>query len=113
MLICLDFDDTFTEDPLLWSMFTQNAKERGHTVIFVTGRSPEGVPHRKPNLGNNSDIEAYAQREGIRIVYCNLQPKRACVKAAGYETKNSIWIDDNPFMVDHHYDEKSLVVIGG
>jgi hypothetical protein len=38
MRIGLDFDGTYTRDPLLWDRFIDAAKEHGHEVICVTMR---------------------------------------------------------------------------
>ncbi len=39
MIICIDYDDTYTRDPSLWDSFISNVKHRNHTVICVTMRS--------------------------------------------------------------------------
>tara|TARA_R110002126_G_scaffold192495_8_gene340675 strand:- start:846 stop:1172 length:327 start_codon:yes stop_codon:yes gene_type:complete len=79
-IIALDFDDTFTSDPTLWTAFVLKAKLRLHTVTFVTYRPP---------LGNNSDIEYEADCLGIDIVYTGGVQKQHCFDA-------DIWIDDSP-----------------
>lgn len=38
MLIALDYDGTFTEDPTLWVSFIAMAQAHGHDVIGVTMR---------------------------------------------------------------------------
>ena len=80
MNIALDFDETFTADPSLWTAFITKARTRLHTVTFVTCR---------PANGNNSDIEYESERLGIRIVYTAGRQKQHCFKA-------DIWIDDSP-----------------
>lgn len=40
MNISVDFDDTYTRDPILWDEFISRAQERGHTVYCVTAREP-------------------------------------------------------------------------
>jgi len=40
MLIALDYDGTYTEDPVLWDLFISTAKERGHDVKILTMRYP-------------------------------------------------------------------------
>jgi hypothetical protein len=80
MIIALDFDETFTEDPSLWTAFIVKAKTRLHTVTFVTYR---------PSNGNNSDIEYEAECLGLDIVYTAGKQKQHCFKA-------DVWIDDSP-----------------
>lgn len=80
MKIALDYDQTFTNDEGLWISFVKNAKDRGHSVTFVT--------FRKEN-GNNQDILADAELLGIDIVFCNFKQKASQFIA-------DIWIDDSP-----------------
>jgi len=56
------------------------AKEQGHSVTFVT--------YRSPYVGNH-DIEADANELGIDIVFTSGKQKRHCFKA-------DVWIDDSP-----------------
>lgn len=80
MIIALDFDETFTEDPTLWTAFVVKAKIRLHTVTFVTYRD---------SRWGNSDIEGEADCLGIDIVYTAGKQKQHCFKA-------DVWIDDSP-----------------
>lgn len=41
LLIALDYDKTYTADPVLWETFIAAAKHRGHSVIIATMRYPE------------------------------------------------------------------------
>ena len=38
MLIALDYDGTYTADPVLWDRFVEHARERGHEVKILTMR---------------------------------------------------------------------------
>ena len=38
MVLSLDFDDTYTRDPVFWDTMIRLAKSRGHTVYCVTMR---------------------------------------------------------------------------
>jgi len=40
MNLSVDFDDTYTRDPILWDQFIELAQSRGHTVYCVTAREP-------------------------------------------------------------------------
>lgn len=83
MKFALDYDGTFTEDNALWAHFVDKAKERGHSVTFVTFRTPEC---------GNQDIEADAQLLGIDIVYTSGGQKADHFKA-------HVWIDDMPDLI--------------
>jgi hypothetical protein len=41
MNIGLDYDDTFTRDPIGWTIFVRNFVQRGHKVYIVTWRDEE------------------------------------------------------------------------
>jgi hypothetical protein len=73
MLIALDYDKTYTADPVLWDDFIQSAQDRGHTVKIVTMRRPDEIVNDVP----------------IEIVYTSRKAKASYVKA-------DIWIDDSP-----------------
>ena len=36
LIIAIDFDDTFSADPELWTAFILNAQQRGHKIICVS-----------------------------------------------------------------------------
>lgn len=80
MKIALDFDETYTEDPVLWSDFVIKAKERGHSVTFVT--------YRDSRWGNH-DIEYEVECLGIPIVFTEGKQKKHIFNA-------DVWIDDSP-----------------
>ena len=78
--IALDFDDTYTADPVLWKLFVDSCIARGHDVKFVT--------YRDGRYGNH-DIEYASECLGIPIIYCAGKQKQHCYDA-------DIWIDDDP-----------------
>tara|TARA_R110000823_G_scaffold16180_1_gene51829 strand:- start:36 stop:350 length:315 start_codon:yes stop_codon:yes gene_type:complete len=80
MQIALDFDETYTEDPILWAAFITKCKVRGHSIAFVTYRSDNG---------DNGDIEYEAECLGIDIMYTSGKQKQHCFNA-------DVWIDDSP-----------------
>ncbi|MFT6988191.1 MAG: hypothetical protein ACJASL_000151 [Paraglaciecola sp.] len=80
MKIALDYDETYTEDPVLWTAFVNHCVARGHSVTFVTYR---------PENANNAYIESDAERLGIDIIYTAGKQKQHCFKA-------DVWIDDCP-----------------
>lgn len=53
MIIAIDYDETYTKDPILWDAFIKNAISRGHTVYCVTARGEKyGGDEVKQDLGN-------------------------------------------------------------
>jgi len=80
----LDWDDTFTADPDLWTEFIKLAKSRGHTVVIVTARPESSMDNPR----------AFAKRMGIEAIATDGKPKiRACDDAG---LLVNIWIDDLP-----------------
>lgn len=83
MTIALDFDDTYTRDPLLWDQFIALAQHRGWQVICVTSRASADTP----------GLQKLA--EVLPAVICaGATPKRAAARAMGYMP--DIWVDDCP-----------------
>ena len=81
MLIALDYDGTYTEDPLLWQGFIRNAKRSGHQVICVTMRS---------HLAFMDDVLT----QSVEVYCTNLKAKSNFIQDLGIYP--DIWIDDNP-----------------
>jgi|TARA_R110000851_G_scaffold314569_2_gene476665 hypothetical protein len=96
MIIALDFDETYTVDPELWTAFVIKARVRLHTVTFVTFRAYDSH--------GNSDIEFEAKCLGIDIVYTAGKQKQHCFSA-------DVWIDDSPELIAS-YDKLGLMKIG-
>lgn len=84
MLIALDFDGTFTEDPDLWVSFVRFAKRRGHRVICATMRyESEG-----------KEVAEALAGEVDQIVFTGRKAKRPYLQSVGLEP--DVWIDDEP-----------------
>lgn len=83
MRIALDYDDTFTNDDVLWMEFVRLAKARGHSVSIVTWRHPHEVC---------GQLRRDAELMGIDIVCCSRQQKSECHEA-------DVWIDDMPHAI--------------
>ena len=86
MKIAVDYDQTYTAAPELFTRFIQHAIELGHEVKIVTYRQRGFGAY---NAYDNADIEADAAKLGIEVIYSNGMPKRAVYNA-------NIWIDDMP-----------------
>lgn len=89
--IALDFDDTYTADPELWSAFVKLAIHRGHQVYCVTARH---------NTEENTDaINEAFEEQGIQlpIIFSNMGSKADEVQRRGL--KIDIWCDDSPWAI--------------
>ena len=83
--IGLDFDDTFTADPVLFTEFVRLARERGHCVFVTTARFQNNV----------ADIRAALPE--LEIIASNGKPKRGAI--ADYGVSIDVWIDDMPEII--------------
>jgi len=84
MIIAIDHDGTYTEDPALWDKFILNCTERHHKVIMVTMRHPEELlPGPLP--------------AGITVIYTSRAAKAGYLAEMGIVP--DIWIDDNPYWI--------------
>lgn len=79
MKIALDYDNTYTADPELWTHFINMARVRGHEIVIVTSRHP----------GNKPPTEQF----GIKTICCAFTAKRKHYQA-------DVWIDDDPAHID-------------
>lgn len=93
LTIAIDFDDTFTADPMLFSELIKHAVARGHKCYIVTARR---------NTVDNVDL-VNAQLDFWQcqcpVVFSNLGSKIAKMKAMDIEV--DIWIDDDPRTLVH------------
>jgi hypothetical protein len=86
MYIALDFDDTYTRDPSLWTEFIQDAVDRGHTVFCVTLRLPSQGEQVLNTIGRTI---------GPSMCYfTSMQSKKNYMWKQGI--KIDVWIDDMP-----------------
>ena len=84
MMLSLDYDDTYTRDPIFWDAVIVLATQRGHSVICVTARSEQYRQEVTDALA--SKVEA--------ILCTNGKAKFLAAHRAGYMP--SVWIDDAP-----------------
>jgi len=87
MIFALDFDDTFTRDPVLFLSFVRLARSRGHTVYCVTMRNDDELDDVRDTLGLFVDA----------IINTSRQYK--CAFLANRSIKIDVWIDDNPLFI--------------
>lgn len=84
MMLALDYDDTYTRDPIFWDEVIRLAKQRGHSVICVTAR------HARYQQEVADALEAKVEA----IICTNGKAKHPAAYKAGYMP--SVWIDDCP-----------------
>ncbi len=87
MNIAIDYDDTYTRDPLMWVNIIAFFKRRGHMVYCVTSRSYHASSPVIIDLGNKVD----------EIYYTNGKAKQPFMFAQGIRI--DVWIDDNPLSI--------------
>lgn len=77
MILSLDYDKTYTQDPELWGGFIKAATDRGHKVICITMRNPdEEITMPCP------------------IIYTSRRAKMTYAAEIGQAV--DVWIDDAP-----------------
>lgn len=88
LTIAIDYDETFTADPLLFSEFIQMAKSNGHRCYLVTAR--------RPTHENYEQIDAALDHWKCQmpVVFSSLGSKIEKMKSMGLSV--DIWIDDEP-----------------
>ncbi len=87
MLIAIDYDDTFTADPMVWRKVITILQMSGHEVICVSSRFD--------TFENKREIVAAT---GLKVVLCGHNAKIDIVRKAGLLV--DIWIDDQPYMIN-------------
>jgi hypothetical protein len=83
--IAIDWDNTFTRDPIGWQDFITHFVDRlGHSVWIVTSRS-----ERTPIDRYVSGIEG--------VIYCDFAAKKDITDQRGIDIH--VWIDDDPIWI--------------
>ena len=85
MKIAIDFDGTYSSDPVLFLTFAVLAVSRFHDVRIVTARKDDA---------KNSDIKKAAKKCGLKVIFTGGKKKIAHCKKIGWEP--NVWIDNNP-----------------
>lgn len=94
MIIALDYDDTYTRDPLAWARVVDVLQAEGHEVLCVTWRSDTdanrhlvvipGLRWNQHYFTNHTAKREFMERKGV------------CV---------DVWIDDTPEAVASNMDD--------
>jgi hypothetical protein len=84
--IALDFDGTYTEDPMFWSDMIESAKDFGHDVCIVTFRHP-----------NQTHEYLRILEQWIPVHFTSGVSKRKFMEERGIVI--DVWIDDQPELI--------------
>lgn len=87
MNIGLDYDDTYTRDPIAWDGFIKLMGSRGHYVYLVTWRFEDETEYNIEILRNELD----------GVYFTGRKAKEKFMYAQGIRI--DVWIDDNPWAV--------------
>jgi hypothetical protein len=86
MLIVIDYDLTYTQDPQLWDEFIDMALLRNHNIICVTMRYPEEGSDVINTVGKKCKVIFTGRKAKMNFLHeLNIKP--------------DIWIDDNPIWI--------------
>ena len=85
-IIAIDYDGTWTLDPIMWNVVCNILQNYGFLVIMVTERKVE-------NRIKDDTIPSLMQ-----IIYTSKILKKEAALAAGY--KVDIWIDNSPGSIE-------------
>lgn len=86
MLIALDYDNTYTHDPLLWLAFIHTLRHRNHDVVVVTMRFESEGHDMDPRL-----------TEQCNVIFTGRRAKHPFCAQLG--VRPHVWIDDSPHFV--------------
>lgn len=85
-IFAIDYDDTFSKDPELWSGFISMANKAGSRVVCVTGRND--------SQANRAELKSKLPT-GVEVYFAGSKSKREYMKSIGIESID-VWIDDKP-----------------
>lgn len=86
MNIALDYDGTYSADPVLWDLFIVCAQSQEHEVRIVTARD-----ERFDRTAALAELE-----KRIPVIYCRGVAKQWYLTHFGDGFVPQIWIDDKP-----------------
>ena len=84
MLICIDYDDTYTKMPELLDCIIQKSKDLKYRVILATMRYPQEIDDNFSKVMSKCDQTIFTGRKA-KLPYLLTQG-----------IKPDLWIDDNP-----------------
>ena len=86
MIVAIDYDDTYTRDPIAWNYVCELFMERGHTVYCVTARNKRHMDEVEFTIGRLIGASNCIPTDG--------NPKRSFVY--DIDIIPDVWIDDAP-----------------
>ena len=95
MRISIDYDDTYTKDPLMWNWFAKSALDRGHEVYCVSARGWQHMDDPKNTIGRIIGAD--------NCFGTGMKPKKEYMWEA-HKINIDVWIDDMPEMIVNHVD---------
>ena len=95
MRISIDYDDTYTKDPLMWNWFAKTALDRGHEVYCVSARGEHHMDDPKNTIGRIIGAD--------NCFGTGMKPKKEYMWEA-HKINIDVWIDDMPEMIVNHVD---------
>ena len=88
MNTALDYDGTYTRDPLLWNAVIKLMRSRGHRVYVVTMRYPNEEA---------LEVKSYLLDHVDEIIFTGRRAKKPTVDRLGISI--DVWIDDQPHFI--------------
>lgn len=85
MQIAVDFDGTFTEDPMAWAAIINIMQRAGHSVVCITSRRDTPAARRDMSLVLPHSVPVY---------FAYGMTKQACAEMHGLTV--TVWVDDCP-----------------
>lgn len=85
LTIAIDYDDTFTTSPTMWSDVIRYIQSKGHSVVCISAR--------RNTLESRQELAA-AMPKGVPVLLAYDEPKQKFALRNGYQV--DIWIDDKP-----------------
>lgn len=85
MQICIDYDGTYTCDPIFWDKVITLAKRHGHDVICATMRHEND---------EGADVREMLGHQVSNIYFTSRRAKQPALESVG--VKPDIWIEDCP-----------------
>lgn len=90
MIIAIDYDGTWTEDPDMFETLTTVMRMRSHRVLVVTAR-----------VSGEAEVERKCGPFVDRILFSGRTPKRDYCHEQGELV--DVWIDDMPDLIISHH----------
>ena len=92
MILMLDYDKTYSNDPEFWNKFILNAKKSGHIVYGLTMRYDNKEESIDNSLGKQCEIIYTNRNAKEKFAYDWLSLK-------GIKPQSVIFIDDQPYFL--------------